>query len=98
MPAQSQKRRRGLRVKRKAPKNIHVRIVNGIRNPSIRSLYDSKKSPAENLRDMGLDVDLNKEVRRRNSSSIDLEESKPKECAAFIGTCRLKESCKALLL
>lgn len=73
-------------VARKQPKPLHVRIANGIRNQSVRSIY-SKKSPAENMRDMRLDVDLNKEVRRRNPSS------KPKEFAAFVGTCDVKGLC-----
>jgi len=54
----AKKRRRGLKVSRKAPKHRDVRIASAV--PSeIKPAYDKSKSPADNLASFGLDADAN---------------------------------------
>jgi hypothetical protein len=52
--AAAKKRRRGLTVTRKAPKHYRLKIVNSVVNEGVKSAYDKKKSPADNLKSMGL--------------------------------------------
>lgn len=52
---------------RKAPTRIHKRIVNSITNPAIKELYDNKKPPRENLKNLGVTVDPNNGRRLENT-------------------------------
>lgn len=72
-------------MSRKQLKPLGLRIRNGITHEDVRKLYNKSSSPSDNLTRLGLEVDCNKAVRRRNSTIKDLVDSKPIECAAFIG-------------
>ena len=54
------KRRRGIKVRRNAPKNVNVRINNSVKDENVKKMWDKSKSPAENLISIGLDPDPNK--------------------------------------
>ena len=55
----AKKRRRGVKVTRKAPKPAPLRVVNAIRDDSLKKLWDKSKTPAQNLLAIGLDPDPN---------------------------------------
>lgn len=55
----SKRRRRGLRVTRKLPKNIGVKIVNNVSNPHVKENYDKSKTIKQNIIAMGLTLDVN---------------------------------------
>jgi hypothetical protein len=52
--AVAKKRRRGTKVTRKAPKHYRLKIRNSVVNDDIKQAYDKTKSPADNLKSMGL--------------------------------------------
>ena len=78
----AKKRRRGIKITRKSlPKNKQIKIRNAIVHEGVRKLYDSKKTPAENLTFFGLTVDVNKINRSPKESNLDGQIS----CPAFMG-------------
>jgi hypothetical protein len=55
----AKKRRRGLKVTRKAPKPAPLRVVNAVKDSSLKKIWDKSKTPAQNLLAIGLDPDAN---------------------------------------
>lgn len=91
MGPQARKRKQGAQVTRKAPKHINVRVRQSIRHEELRKHYDKSKSPRDNLRALGLEVDLNKQLVRRNTQKADIKDEK-KECAAFVGRVAVQQA------
>ncbi len=55
----AKKRRRGLKVTRKAPKPIALKVANAVKDLGCKEVWDKTKTPAQNLLAMGLDPDPN---------------------------------------
>lgn len=55
----SKRRRRGIRVTRKLPKNIGFKIANSVVNDHVKNNYDKSKTVKENIKSMGLTLDVN---------------------------------------
>jgi predicted outer membrane protein len=93
MGPQARKRKQGVRVTRKAAKHINIRVQKSIQNSEVKKLFDKSKSPRDNLRDLGLEFDLNKQVVRRNTQKpVSAKEEEKKECAAFIGLASVQQA------
>jgi hypothetical protein len=87
----AKKRRSGIKVSRK-PKNRKLIISNAVSNLIVKEHYDKKKSPDENLKAMGLEVDANRAKKRHMKST---EGAKPnEEYAAFVGFAALPKASK----
>jgi hypothetical protein len=52
-------RRRSHKVTRKPRLHPKLRVIKNLSNPLIKPFYDKEKSPAENLKDIGLDINPN---------------------------------------
>ena len=78
----AKKRRRGIKITSKSlPKNKQIKIRNAIVHEGVRKLYDSKKTPTENLTLFGLTADVNKIKCSSQESTEDGQIS----CPAFMG-------------
>ena len=53
------KRRRGLKVTRNGPKHKNLRVLNALTDVTVKSQWDSKKSPHDNYIQLGLDYNPN---------------------------------------
>lgn len=71
MGAQARKRRRGLKVTRKPPKHGKLRVINSVNHDDLKKAYDKSKSPAENLKAMGLVANVNNMDKERTREEID---------------------------
>lgn len=74
----NKKRRRGIKVTRKAPKHRVVKIANSVVNPHVKNIYDKNITPEENLKKFGLQSNINS---INNKSSNDNNSS----YAGFVG-------------
>lgn len=73
------KRRRGTsKVTRKAPKHRNLRVAHAVKELSIKEIYDTKLTPAENLKTLGLDANPNAHNEVRPTGQL-------KNTAAFLG-------------
>ena len=60
----AKKRRRGLRMTRRTlPKNKLLKIANAVKDVTCKEKWDKFKTPAENLKSMGLDPNPNEVLR-----------------------------------
>lgn len=88
--ATNRKRRRNLRIKKRSlPKHPKLKLVNSIKDPNIKEIYDKNKSIEENLASMGLVYNSNSDIRTRKYIK-DTKAITPKECPAFVGYAELQ--------
>jgi hypothetical protein len=59
----AKKRRRGLKVKRKSPKNAYLKVANAVTDETCKNGWDKTLTPAENLITMGFDPNPNAVIR-----------------------------------
>ena len=81
--AAAKKRRRGLKVTRKAPKHYKLKIANSVVNEGVKETYDRTKSPADNLKLMGLVANPNTMDNVRSQEEVNFP--------AFLGYAKVVE-------
>lgn len=65
----AKKRRRGLKVTKKSlPKRSALKVSNAVKDSTCKSKWDKTKTPAENLKAMGLDPNPNDVIRTGNDN------------------------------
>lgn len=87
----NKKRRRGLKVTRKAKKHLKLRIANAVPEV-VKEEWDKSKTPAENLAAFGLEADPN--ITLSGTNGVGRKHRKPKDGSedkgsspAFLGMC-----------
>jgi len=79
--ATSKKRKRGGKIKLKAPINRNLKVYKSITNVNVKKLYNQSKNPAENLKALGLDANPNHYKHRSGAG----DPYKADHTAAFVG-------------